>query len=136
MKGNKLVDRRTKRPVYLKGMAMMGGEYSCVQGHGIFAGPSDIEIVDAMASWGINSIRLPMNEDCWLGVKGVPANFSGVKYQQSFVAFIEKLLSRGFVVVMDLHWTSITAAPAAKQDLFMSPDSIKVRKDPCCGFLK
>ena len=43
---------------------MMGGEYSCVSNAGIFAGPADISVVKGMASWGINAIRLPMNEDC------------------------------------------------------------------------
>lgn len=71
--GNKIVDRRTGQPVVLKGMAMMGGEYMCVKAHGIFAGPANASVVDGMAKWGINAIRLPMNEDCWLGLNNVPA---------------------------------------------------------------
>ena len=61
---NKILDRKTGQPVLLKGVAMMGGEYSCVSNAGIFAGPADITVVKGMASWGINAIRLPMNEDC------------------------------------------------------------------------
>ena len=61
---NKILDRKTGQPVLLKGVAMMGGEYSCVSNAGIFAGPADISVVKGMASWGINAIRLPMNEDC------------------------------------------------------------------------
>lgn len=71
--GNTIVDRRTGQPVVLKGMAMMGGEYMCVNAHGIFAGPANASVVDGMAKWGINAIRLPMNEDCWLGLNNVPA---------------------------------------------------------------
>jgi hypothetical protein len=46
---------------------MMGSEYMCAKAHGVFAGPANATVVDGMAAWGINAIRLPMNEDCWLG---------------------------------------------------------------------
>lgn len=121
--GNKLLDRRNGKPVYLKGVAMMGGEYSCVSKHGIFAGPADHSVIDGMATWGINAIRLPMNEDCWLGLHGVDPRFSGTKYISRFVAFVELALSRGFVVVLDLHWTNSTGGLAVGQDFLMSRHS-------------
>lgn len=95
----------------------------CTGSNATFAGPADASVVDGMAKWGINAIRLPMNEDCWLGVNG--AKVSGTAYRNRFVEFVELLLSRGFVVVLDLHWTSTTSALAKGQDLFMSPDSVK-----------
>ena len=120
--GNKLIDRTTGKPVVLKGMAMMGGEYMCAKAHGTFAGPANETVVDGMAAWGINAIRLPMNEDCWLGLHDAHTN--STTYQREFVAFVELLLSRGFVVVLDLHWTSSTGALAVGQDLFLSKHSI------------
>jgi hypothetical protein len=45
----------------------MGSEYMCAKAHGVFAGPANATVVDGMTAWGINAIRLPMNEDCWLG---------------------------------------------------------------------
>jgi len=68
---NKILDRKTGQPVLLKGVAMMGGEYSCVSNAGIFAGPADTSVVKGMASWGINAIRLPMNEDCKPHIAGI-----------------------------------------------------------------
>jgi len=121
--GNKIVDRRTGKGAVLKGVAMMGGEYMCVSSQTAFDGPADASVVDGMAKWGINAIRLPMNEDCWLGING--AKLSGKAYSDRFVEFVELLLSRGFVVVLDLHWTSTTSALARGQDLFMSPNSLK-----------
>ena len=44
--------------------------YMCVSSSRTFDGPADATVVDGMAKWGINAIRLPMNEDCWLGLKG------------------------------------------------------------------
>jgi endoglucanase len=66
-----------------------------------------------MAKWGINAIRLPMNEDCWLGVNGANPKTSGAIYQSTFVTFVEQLLAAGFVVVLDLHWTSHTTGVRA-----------------------
>jgi len=120
--GNRLIDRLTGRPVTLKGIAMMSGEYACVHSTRVFDGPANRTVVDGMAAWGINAIRLPMNEDCWLGLHG--ATVSGPAYQRGFVAFVEELLGAGFVVVLDLHWTSHTAALATGQDLFLSADSV------------
>ena len=121
--GNRLMDKTTGEVVHLKGMAMMGGEYSCVHGQSVFAGPADISVVEGMAKWGINAIRLPMNEDCWLGLHGVDAKYSGKAYQDRFVEFTELLLSHGFVVVLDLHWTNSTGGLALGQDFLMSRDS-------------
>ena len=69
-------------------------------------------LVLVQAKWGINAIRLPMNEDCWLGLNRANPKTSGPVYQKTFVAFVEQLLGSGFVVVLDLHWTSHTGALA------------------------
>ncbi len=44
---------------------------------GIFDGPSDEASVAAIRSWNANIVRIPINEDCWLGINGVPAAYSG-----------------------------------------------------------
>ena len=123
--GNKLVDRATGKPLTLKGVAMMSGEYACVHTSKIFEGPANQTVIDGMAGWGINAIRLPMNEDCWLGLNGANPKTSGAVYQKTFVTFVEQLLGSGFVVVLDLHWTSHTGTLAEGQDLFLSTDSVK-----------
>jgi hypothetical protein len=60
--GNRLVDLTSGSEVRLKGIAYMGGEYMCVKAHGIFDGPTNQSIVDAWKLWGINAVRIPMNE--------------------------------------------------------------------------
>jgi hypothetical protein len=40
------------------------------------------------------------------------AGTSAQVYRSTFVEFVELLLSRGFVVVLDLHWTSSTGVLA------------------------
>ena len=48
-----------------------GTEYACVQGWGMFDGPTDDEAIDVMKEWHINVVRIPLNEACWLGINGV-----------------------------------------------------------------
>src|SRR5437588_6016889 len=54
------------------GVDRMGSEYSCPSGN-TFDGPVDQASVNAMLGWGITIVRLPLNEDCWLGINGYPA---------------------------------------------------------------
>ena len=62
-------------------MNRAGTEYTCIHNLGFFDGTGtnfaaeDAEIA-SMADWGINSEMITLNEDCWLGVNGVPAAYS------------------------------------------------------------
>jgi len=55
------------RRVVLRGVNRAGGEYACVQGQGIWDGPMDQASIKAMKSWGVNAVRVPLNEACWIG---------------------------------------------------------------------
>ena len=68
--GAHLIDGSGRR-VALRGVNRAGNEYACVQGFGIFDGPSDEASVAAIASWHVNFVRVLLNEDCWLGINGV-----------------------------------------------------------------
>ena len=59
------------QPVILRGVNRSGTEYACIQGLGIFDGPSDEASVRAIAAWHVNFVRVLLNEDCWLGINGV-----------------------------------------------------------------
>ncbi|HEX3670530.1 MAG TPA: hypothetical protein VHT92_02375 [Candidatus Cybelea sp.] len=65
--GNHLVDGNND-VVDLHGVNRSGTEYACVQGWGIFDGPSDSTSIQAMTTWNVNVVRVPLNEDCWLGI--------------------------------------------------------------------
>jgi len=84
----------------------MGTEYSCVHNAGIFDGPVDAASVSAMKSWGVNSVRVLLNEDCWLGINGVPAAYGGAAYQQAIRDYVGLLTSSGLHAILDLHWTA------------------------------
>jgi hypothetical protein len=85
--GNELVDG-SGCPLRLVGVNRSGSEYSCVQGRGIFDGPTDAASIEAMRSWDINVVRVPLNEDCWLGINGVQPAYSGAAYRQAIKGFV------------------------------------------------
>lgn len=92
-------------PIQLRGVNRSGTEYSCVQGHGIFDGPVDDAAIAAMASWEVNTVRVPLNEDCWLGAPGLDPSLSGANYRDAVVDYARRLNASGIVVILDLHWT-------------------------------
>jgi endoglucanase len=121
-RGNQLVDLRSGTPLQLKGVGTMFAESSCVRGTGVIQGPFE-QSIPAWHSWGINAVRLPLNEDCWLGQHGAPARFSAAPYRTAVVSFVEKLLGSGIVAILDLHWSNASGGLAIGQDLFLSGTS-------------
>ncbi len=103
--GNKLEDQNNA-VVTLRGVDHAGSEYACVQGWGIFDGPTDIPSVQAMASWHADVVRVPLNEDCWLGINGYPKYGTASGYQQAIQGYVANLESQGFYVILDLHWNN------------------------------
>ncbi|WP_242424159.1 glycoside hydrolase family 5 protein [Frankia sp. EI5c] len=108
--GTSIVDA-AGAPVRLLGVNRSGTEYACIQGWGIFDGPSDDASVAAIAAWRVNAVRVPLNETCWLGINGAPAQYSGQVYRQAIIDFVGRLNARGMAAVLDLHW----AAPGTEK---------------------
>ena len=115
--GSGLVDG-SGNAVVLRGVNRSGTEYACVQGWGIFDGPSDAASVQAIASWHVNAVRVPLNEDCWLGINGVSASYGGANYQQAIAKLCEFVESERLVRDLELHWSApgSTAATGSEPD--------------------
>jgi aryl-phospho-beta-D-glucosidase BglC (GH1 family) len=124
VQGNRLFD--SGQPVVLRGVSYSGTAYACIQGWGIFSGPSDQAAVNAIMEWKINTVRLPLNEDCWLGINGVPAEYAGANYQSAIKNFVDLLNRNGLYVILDLHWSAPGTTPATSQqpmaDMDHTPD--------------
>jgi endoglucanase len=103
--GNQLVDRSGKT-VRLLGVNRSGAEYQCVEGGQIFDGPTDRASIKAMKSWKINSVRVPLNESCWLGINGVAPELSGSTYRAAIREYVSALERAGLYVILDLHWAA------------------------------
>ncbi len=103
------------------GVDRMGTEYQCTKSATnaptLFDGPIDQATVSAMTAWGTNIVRVPLNEDCWLGINGFPANgFTAAQYQSALVSWVNLLNSNGQMVILDLHWNNSGANQAIGQE--------------------
>ena len=102
--GNSLVSAGGTR-VVLRGVDRSGTEFECVQGRGIFDGPSDQASVTAMRTWDINAVRMPLNEACWDAESYVDPAYAGPAYRHAIEAYVHLLNANGIVAVLDLHWS-------------------------------
>ena len=118
--GNQLEDG-SGHVIKLHGVDRMGTEYQCTKSATNaptdFDGPVDQASVSAMLTWNINSVRVPLNEDCWLGINGFPANnHTAAQYQSDIVNWVNLLNSNGLVVILDLHWNNSGTNQATGQE--------------------
>jgi hypothetical protein len=105
VRGNELVDR-SGTPVRLLGVNRPGTEYQCVEGNGFFDGPSGSTAIEAMKSWHINAVRVPLNESCWLGHEWIDAGLSRAAYREAIRGFVERLERAGLYVILELQWSA------------------------------
>ena len=118
--GNRLVDGRGRgHVVQLRGVNRSGLEYACIQGWGFFDSPhperiDDAAMIRAMLSWDINVVRIPLNEDCWLGFNTV-AKREGTPYRRIVERYVAALHRAGLYVILDLHWAAPGGTKATGQ---------------------
>ena len=101
--GNQIQDADGNR-VVLHGVNRSGTEYRCIQGFGFFDGPGDEASVQAMTSWNINAVRVPLNESCWLEINEAPPEYSGCNYKKAIKTYVNLLHEHGLIPILDLHW--------------------------------
>jgi endoglucanase len=114
VRGNQLVNS-SGAVVTFHGVNRSGTESGCVQGWGIFDGPSDDASIQRMLSWHINAVRIPLNEDCWLAINDLKPEYSGVAYRQAIVDFVTRLNQHGIYAILELHWSAPSSDKAVKQ---------------------
>ena len=111
VQGNRLVDANG-RTVRLLGVSRSSFEYACAQGWGMSSGRLDNASIAAMKKWRINTVRLPLNEACWLGLETVKPEYRGENYRREILAYVKRLHAAGLYVVLDLHWNAPGNEPA------------------------
>jgi len=105
--------------VVLRGINVSGSEYSCLgdgtddgsatvwDSSNLPANTSDYQtVVNGMIDdWHANVVRIPLNEDCWLGVptSGQPTMIYGSNYITPIVNFVNVANASGMVAEVDLH---------------------------------
>ncbi|MEV7983516.1 cellulose binding domain-containing protein [Streptomyces sp. NPDC086519] len=102
--GTKLVDAGGTAHRLL-GVNRSGGEFMCVQGYGIWDGPVDDTAIKAIADWKANAIRIPLNEECWLGLSNVKPEYAGANYINAVKDLVTRVESYGLTPILELHWS-------------------------------
>lgn len=102
--GNKLVDAdgTTHR---MLGVNRSGGEFMCVQGYGIWDGPVDDAAIKAIADWKANAVRIPLNEECWLGLSNIKPEYAGDNYIAAVKDLVARVEAHGMTPILELHWS-------------------------------
>jgi hypothetical protein len=130
VRGNALIDAGGA-PVVIHGVNISGTEFACAQGGhagsvgwSIFGGqPEDAAgTIDAIKSWRANAVRIPLNEDCWLGINGINPAFGGASYRAAIGSFVDHLTTAGLYVIVDLHWSAPGPAVALSQQPMADAD--------------
>jgi endoglucanase len=106
--GNRLVDGNGQT-VIPHGVNRSGTEFMCFENPGgFFDGPSDAASVQTIKSWtNVNVVRLPLNEDCWLGLKdGLNPAYVGANYRSAISSYVNLLTANGLYTILDLHWAA------------------------------
>jgi hypothetical protein len=103
--------------VQLRGVNRAAFESRCTwDTTGIADGPISQASVTALTSWKINTVRLPLNEDCWMGINGFPMSGTAAAYRASVLNYVNLLRSNGLYVILELHMTGAGAAPSTQID--------------------
>jgi hypothetical protein len=114
VKGNRLIDE-AGTAVQLRGVNVSSWVYACVSEHRFYDGPVSLGAARAIASWGANAVRLQLNEDCWLGINGAPAQYSGINYQNAVVRYVNYLQQSSLYVILSLAWSAPGSSLATSQ---------------------
>jgi endoglucanase len=67
--------------------------------------------VQALVNWHVKIVHLGLNEDCILGINGVPAQYAGANYLNAIVDYVNLLHANGIYAEISLMW----AAPGGQQ---------------------
>ncbi len=141
--GNHLLDARTGLTFVPRGVNWPSFEYACRDGYGYSnvasatgVGP-DAGDAALMARWHVNTVRVPLNQDCWLGEDGLPAFGRVSGYRAAVRRWVTTLHRAGLAVVLDLHWSGpagvvadgLRALPDDRSDDFWRSVAKTFRKD-------
>ncbi|MGB0120407.1 MAG: cellulase family glycosylhydrolase [Solirubrobacterales bacterium] len=111
VEGSSIIDGSTGSEFVPRGVNWPSFEYACIQGWGYSNFGATRATAAAMKEWNINTVRIPVNQDCWLGDDGQPTIGStlftptAAGYRGAIEAFVGFLNDQDIAVVLDLHWT-------------------------------
>jgi len=137
------------QPIRLLGVNHASFEYACDEGYAYDDGHMTDADAATVASWNANAVRVPLNEDCWLGINGDPSNsqapdppLTQAGYLQAVKDYVAALHAHGLYAILDLHWSAPGAHKADGQQpmpddhsaAFWSSVAATFKNDPAVVF--
>jgi len=109
--------------IVLRGVNRSGTEYKCAQSTEIFDGPWSDASVKAFTNWpNINTVRVPLNESCWLGINGASDSVSGQYYKHAIYNYVQLLHKYDLIPILELHWVGPGTELANRQQPMLDAD--------------
>ncbi len=99
--------------VRLLGVNAPSTEYDCL--YGAFAQTGLVTSAPAIAGWHADAVRVPLNEDCWLGINPVSGQLSAATYRQKVTSWVNSINAAGLYAILDLHWSAPGTESATSQ---------------------
>lgn len=100
--GNQLVSA-DGAPVTLHGVDLVSTVWACLAGE-VSEPAMNAASIAAIVAWHANAVRIPLNEDCWLGINGAPTHVSS--YHRRLRKLVDRFHKYGLYVILDLHWNA------------------------------
>jgi endoglucanase len=118
--GNQLIGSNGK-PMRLLGVNMFMAKNCLIGKSQPFPAPLNGATVSALAAWHVNSVRIVISENCWLGLDGGPRKMTSAAYRQSIQSFVALLNSAHIYVILALEDYYQTAKSSNKKGYSTSP---------------
>lgn len=105
----------SNQQIQMIGVNFSGAEYTCMNNGGHWDVPATQATIDAMKKWNIKVVRIPLNEDCWLGIHGITSVFAQ-SHRQAVVRFVDLLVQNNIVPIINLHFSGDGVRPVKEQE--------------------
>jgi hypothetical protein len=111
--------------VQLRGVNRAIFESRCIyDSTGVADGPFDQASVTAMTTWNIDVVRVTVNEDCWLGINGLPLGGGAAAYRTAVINYVGLLRAAGLYVVIVAHVSAPGAHKSVQIDYMPDADHL------------
>ena len=107
--GDHLVNATTGATFYADGVNEASWANECTQGSRTsgWDGSSAAQAAVPVQDWaGVNMVRIHLNEDCWLGINGLPALYSYATYRSAVETAVSAINAAGGIADVVLAWNA------------------------------
>ncbi len=59
----------------------------------------------AIAGWKATAVRIPLNEECWLGLSDIKPEYGGTNYINAVKDLVARVEAHGMTPILEMHWS-------------------------------